>query len=224
MQFFIDSANLEEIQKAKQWGFIDGATTNPSLVAKSGRTREQVIAEICQTISGPVSAEVLNTDYYAMVEEGKKLAKIHSNVVVKLPMTEAGIMACKILSQDDIKTNVTLVFSSNQALIAAKNGATYVSPFIGRLDDIGHDGMQLIQEIKQVFLNYDFETKILAASIRGPSHLREAALIGADVATVPFKVFQQIFHHPLSDIGLETFLRDANQSTEKEKIEAKSNS
>ena len=212
MEFFIDTGDIEEIRKANEWGFIDGVTTNPSLIAKTGRTTADVINEICSIVDGPISAEVISTNAQGMINEGKEFAKIHDNVTIKLPMTEEGIKACKWFSSEGIKTNVTLVFSANQALLAAKNGATYVSPFIGRLDDIGHNGMQLIDEIRTVFDNYGFPTKILAASIRHSQHMREAALVGADVSTAPYKVFEQMFSHPLTTNGLEKFLADAAKS------------
>ncbi len=208
MEFFIDTGDVQEIREAAKWGFIDGVTTNPSIIAKTGRTQEDVIKEICEIIDGPISAEVIATDYDGMIAEGKELAKIHENIVIKLPLTEAGISACKWFSDNDIKTNVTLCFSSNQALLAAKNGATYISPFIGRLDDIGHDGMALIAEIRTVFENYGFGTKILAASVRHSQHVRDASMVGADVSTMPFKTLKGLFKHPLTDNGLEQFLKD----------------
>lgn len=208
MEFFIDTGIIEEIEKAAQWGIIDGVTTNPSLIAQSGRTQIEVIKDICQIIDGPVSAEVISTDKSGMLKEASMLADIHPNVVIKLPLTQDGISACKLLSDDGVKTNVTLCFSPNQALLAAKAGATYISPFIGRIDDIGHDGMALISEIRTIFDNYGFMTQILAASVRHSQHVRDAALVGADVATMPFKVIQALYHHPLTDKGLETFLKD----------------
>lgn len=212
MEFFIDTGNIEEIKTAAKWGVIDGVTTNPSLVAKEGIPQHKLITDICQIIDGPISAEVIATDTEGMIAEGRELAKIHKNVVIKLPMTIDGVAACKWFSDNDIKTNVTLVFSSNQALLAAKAGATYVSPFIGRLDDIGHNGMQLIEEIRQVFDNYGFATKILAASIRHSTHARDAALIGADVGTMPYKVIEALYKHPLTESGLEKFLSDHNKT------------
>lgn len=212
MDFFLDTGIVDEINRAKEWGLIDGVTTNPSLIAKSGRTQEEVITEICQIIDGPVSAEVISTDKQGMLNEAEQLAKISENVVIKLPLTIEGISACKVLSDQNIKTNVTLCFSVNQALLAAKNGATYISPFIGRLDDIGHDGMGLIQEIRQVYDNYGLQTQILAASVRHGAHVREAALIGADVATMPYKVIEGLFKHPLTHNGLEQFLADHNNA------------
>ncbi|MFT6070769.1 MAG: transaldolase [Bacteriovoracaceae bacterium] len=208
MEFFIDTGMVDEIKEAAKWGIIDGVTTNPSLIAKSGRSQADVIKEICGIINGPISAEVISTDTDGMLKEAYEIAKWHENIVVKLPLTEAGIAACATLSKDDIKTNVTLCFSSNQALLAAKAGATYISPFLGRLDDIGHNGMQLIEEIRVVYDNYGFTTKILAASIRHPLHLRDCTLVGADVATMPYKVIESLYKHPLTDRGLEAFLSD----------------
>lgn len=212
MEFFLDTGNVDEITQASQWGLIDGVTTNPSLIAKTGRDQKDVIKEICSLINGPISAEVISTDKNGMIKEAEELAKIHDNVVIKLPLTEDGIATCGVLSQQNIKTNVTLCFSSNQALLAAKNGATYISPFIGRLDDIGHDGMGLIDEIRRVYDNYGYTTQILAASIRHSDHVRQAALVGADVATMPYNVIKALFKHPLTDIGLEKFLADHQKS------------
>jgi transaldolase len=212
MEFFIDTANLEEIKQAKDWGFVDGVTTNPSLVAKEGISQEKLIKDITAIIDGPVSAEVISTDWEGMVNEGKELAKINDNVVIKIPMTEDGIRACKWFSENNIKTNVTLIFSANQALLAAKNGATYVSPFLGRLDDIGHTGLELIGEIRQVFDNYGFPTKILSASIRHTDHVKHCTLIGSDVGTMPYKVMKALFKHPLTTSGLEQFLSDHAKS------------
>ncbi len=212
MKFFLDTGIVDEIKRANEWGIIDGVTTNPSLIAKAGRTQADVIKEITRIVDGPISAEVISTKASGMVDEALVLTKIHENVVIKLPMTVDGIIACKQLSKQNIKTNVTLVFSVNQALLAAKNGATYVSPFIGRLDDIGHDGMQLIREMRVVFDNYGFATEVLAASIRNCVHVRECALAGADVATMPYDVMRALFNHTLTDIGLEKFLADYNKS------------
>lgn len=208
MEFFLDTGIIEEIKEAVQLGIIDGVTTNPSLIAKTGRKQEDVIREIAAIIDGPISAEVIATDKAGMIKEGEELAKIHKNIVIKLPLTEAGIAACKHFSAKGIKTNVTLCFSSNQALLAAKAGATYISPFIGRLDDIGHNGNDLIAEIRQVFDNYGYETKILAASIRHSAHVRESSLLGADVGTMPLSVIKSLYKHPLTTNGLETFLAD----------------
>jgi len=215
MQFFLDTGLIEEIKEAVKWGLIDGVTTNPSLIAKTGRTQKDVIQEICKIVNGPISAEVIATDAPGMLLEAQELAKIHDNVVIKLPLTEAGITACKSLSNAGIKTNVTLCFSPVQALLAAKNGATYISPFVGRLDDIGHDGMALISEIRTIYDNYGYQTKILAASIRHPVHVREAAMLGADVGTMPISVLKALFKHPLTDRGLEQFLKDHAKSNNK---------
>jgi len=212
MKFFLDTGIIEEIKEAHSWGLIDGVTTNPTLIAKSGRTQADVIKEICAIIDGPISAEVIATDTVGMLKEARELTKIHDNVVIKLPLTADGISACHALSSDGIKTNVTLCFSANQALLAAKVGATYISPFIGRLDDLGQDGCQLIEEIRTIYDNYGFTTKILAASIRHPMHVRDVAMIGADVATMPYKAMEQLFHHPLTDRGLEQFLADHAKS------------
>lgn len=212
MQFFIDTGDLEEIKTAVQWGCIDGVTTNPSLVAKTGKSQKDLIPAICELVDGPISAEVIATDAPGMIAEGRVLAKIHDNVVVKLPMTKEGMIACKVFSGEGIKTNVTLIFTANQALLAAKNGATYVSPFVGRLDDIGQTGTNLLSEIRAIFDIYGFTTKILAASIRHPEHMKISALAGADVATLPFKVLEQLFHHPLTKLGLDQFLADHAKS------------
>jgi transaldolase len=208
MEFFIDTGDLNEIKEAYSWGLIDGVTTNPSLVAKAGVDQKTLIKEISQIVDGPISAEVISTQAEGMLAEAYDLAKIHDNVVIKLPMTKDGMIACNELSRNNINTNITLIFSANQALLAAKNGATYVSPFIGRLDDIGQTGMQLISEIKDIFDNYAFTTKILAASIRHVDHVKTSALIGSDVATIPYKVLAQLFNHPLTDSGLKKFLED----------------
>jgi transaldolase len=208
MKFFVDTAEVSEIKALIPTGLVDGVTTNPSLIAKSGRDFREVTAEICALTPGPVSAEVTATETAAMIAEGKSLAKIAQNVVVKLPLTLEGIAACKALTDGGVKTNVTLCFSANQALIAAKAGATYISPFIGRLDDIGLNGMELIHEIRHIYDNYDFETQILAASIRSVIHIKDAALAGADVATAPPAVIKALAHHPLTDKGLAAFLAD----------------
>ena len=208
MEFFIDTGNIEEIKEAYKWGVIDGVTTNPSLVAKEGIGQAELIKSIAEIVDGPISAEVIATDAVGMLKEAYELVKIHDNIVIKLPMTKDGMIALKELSENDIKTNITLIFSANQALSAAKNGATYVSPFIGRLDDIGQTGMELISEIKTIFDNYAIQTKILSASVRHTEHVKTAALLGSDVATIPFKVIAQLFHHPLTDIGIEKFLAD----------------
>lgn len=209
MEFFIDTANLDEIKQAYRLGFISGVTTNPSLVAKEKNvTFEDRIQEITEMIDGPISAEVLSLDAAGMVEEGKKLAAIHPNVTIKVPMTAEGLAAVRQFSQMNIQTNVTLIFSANQALLAARAGATFVSPFVGRLDDIGQEGMTLISEIASIFSIHRIQTKIIAASIRHPMHVTQAALSGAHIATIPYKVFEQMIHHPLTEQGIEKFLAD----------------
>ena len=212
MKFFLDTANLDEIREAKQMGIIDGATTNPSLVAKEGcKDREdfkKLIHEICEVVKGPVSAEVISTDVEGMVKEARELGEIHEHVVVKIPMITDGLKATRQLAEEGIKINVTLVFSPLQALLAAKAGATYVSPFVGRLDDISYTGMDLVGQILEIYQNYIFETEVLVASVRNPLHVLEAALQGADVATIPFKVISQLAKHPLTDIGIKKFLDD----------------
>lgn len=208
MKFFVDTAEIEDIKKLHETGLLDGVTTNPSLIAKSGRNFLEVIAEICKTVPGAVSAEVASTEYDGMIKEGTKLAKIADNVVVKLPLTVDGLRATKHFSNEGIKTNVTLCFSPNQALLAAKVGATYISPFIGRLDDINLEGMELIQQIRTIYDNYAFSTEILAASIRSPNHVTQAALAGADVATIPPAVIYKLADHPLTKSGLEQFVKD----------------
>jgi transaldolase len=211
MKIFIDSADIGEIREAAAMGVIDGVTTNPSLVAKAGRPLAKVIADICEIIDGPISAEVIATDTDGIVSEGKKLAAIHKNVVVKVPLIADGIKAVKILTAQGIKTNVTLCFSAPQALLTAKAGATYVSPFIGRIDDTGGDGLELIDSIVTIYRNYNLKTEILAASIRHPVHLVKCAEMGADVATIPHKVILQLLKHPLTESGLATFLEDAKK-------------
>ncbi len=208
MKIFIDTANIEEIRKAHELGVIDGVTTNPSLIAKEGRNFEEVVKEICSIVDGPISAEVISLDAAGMLQEARELSKIHKNMVIKVPMTGEGLKATKQLSIEGIKTNVTLVFSANQALLAAKAGATYVSPFLGRIDDISWNGMELIKEIVQVFRNYGFKTEIIVASVRNPLHVKESALCGAHIATVPYAVLQQMLKHPLTDIGIAKFLED----------------
>lgn len=208
MELFIDSADVAELKAAAESGLISGVTTNPSLIAKSGRKMSEAIAEICSIIPGPVSAEAVATDLDGMLAEGRFLAEIAPNVVVKLPLTETGLRACKTLADEGVKVNVTLCFSAVQAMLAAKAGAYFISPFIGRLDDAGVNGMDLIGEIRQIYDNYNFETKILAASIRTPSHVRDAALIGADCATIPAKTFAALYKHVLTDTGLAAFLKD----------------
>jgi len=208
MKFFIDTANIDEIKKANALGMVDGVTTNPSLVAKEGREFKGLIKEICDIVDGPVSAEVVSMDAEGMVKEARELANLADNIVVKIPMLEEGLKAVKILAQEGINTNVTLCFSAIQALMAAKAGAAYISPFVGRLDDIGHVGMELVEEIITIYDNYGFETEVIVASIRNPIHVLDAALMGADIATIPFKVIQQLTKHPLTDIGVEKFLAD----------------
>ena len=208
MRFFIDTANIEEIKEAKELGVICGVTTNPSLIAKEGRDFIEVVKEISTIVDGPISAEVISLDHKGMVEEADKLSKIHKNIVIKLPMTLEGLKATKILSQKGIKTNVTLIFSATQALLAARAGATYVSPFVGRLDDIGQDGLSLIEEIVDIFNVNAIETEIIVASVRNPIHVAQAARMGADIATVPYKVITQMTKHPLTDKGIENFLKD----------------
>ncbi len=214
MKFFIDSANLDDLREAAAYGIIDGVTTNPSLIAKEGREHHQQIRAICDIIDGDISAEVVSTEADEMVREGRELAAIHPNVVVKCPLIREGIKATKILSSEGIRVNVTLCFSATQALLAAKAGAYLISPFLGRLDDISIDGMELIREIVAIYENYGFSTQVLAASIRGPLHVKEAALAGAHVSTLPFKVLDQLFQHPLTDIGLEKFLADYRKTLE----------
>ena len=208
MKFFIDTADVNEIREAHALGLVDGVTTNPSLIAKSGRKFKDVIKEIVSIVDGPISAEVISLDAPGMIKEGKELAKIHKNIVVKLPMTPEGLKACKALTDKGIKTNVTLIFTSMQALLAAKAGATYVSPFVGRLDDISQDGMAIIEEIRTIFDNYGYNSEIIVASIRNPIHVLNSALIGADVATIPFSVMIQLSKHPLTDAGIKKFLED----------------
>ena len=208
MRFCIDTANIEEIKEANELGVICGVTTNPSLIAKEGRDFIEVVKEISTIVDGPISAEVISLDHKGMVEEADKLSKIHKNIVIKLPMTLEGLKATKILSQKGIKTNVTLIFSATQALLAARAGATYVSPFVGRLDDIGQDGLSLIEEIVDIFNVNAIETEIIVASVRNPIHVAQAARMGADIATVPYKVITQMTKHPLTDKGIENFLKD----------------
>lgn len=208
MKFFIDSANLEEIKKAWELGVIDGVTTNPSLLAKEGNEPISQLKKICEIVDGPISAEAISLKYEDMVKEAHELSKIHKNIVIKIPMTEEGLRAVKTLSKEGIKTNVTLIFSPTQALLAAKAGATYVSPFVGRLDDISHFGIDLIRDIQIIFENYDFHTEVIVASIRNPLHVLEAARIGADIATIPYSVIKQLTQHPLTKIGIEKFLKD----------------
>lgn len=215
MKFFIDTADIEEIKSANLRGWVDGVTTNPSLVAKTGKPFFDVIKAICKEISGPVSAEVIGLESDQMLKEGRELAKLADNVVVKIPMTEQGMIAVKKLTADGIKTNVTLVFSPVQALLAAKAGASMVSPFVGRLDDVGQNGMDMVAEIIDMYRNYDFSTEVLVASVRSPMHIQQAAVMGADIATIPFKVMQQMTQHPLTDKGIASFLSDWNKAQNK---------
>lgn len=208
MKFFLDTAEIEEIKKAAAIGIIDGVTTNPSLIAKSGRKFEEVVREIASIVDGPISAEVTALDAPTMLEQAKPLIAIHENIVIKVPMTEAGIQACVELRKQGVKVNVTLVFHPNQALLAAKAGATFVSPFAGRFDDIGYDGMEVVEDIAMMYSNYNFETEILAASMRNPEHIKRAAMAGAHIATMPAAVFHQLFKHHLTDVGIEKFLKD----------------
>ncbi|HAB0418846.1 TPA_asm: fructose-6-phosphate aldolase [Listeria monocytogenes] len=208
MRFFIDTANVEEIKKANRMGFIAGVTTNPSLVAKEGRDFNEVIQEITSIVDGPISGEVVSLEADEMIAEGRVIAKIHPNMVVKIPMTGEGLAAVKVLTEEGIKTNVTLVFSATQALLVARAGATYVSPFLGRLDDIGDDGLVLIRDIADIFEIHGIPTEIISASVRHPIHVIECAKAGADIATVPFKVFEQMLKHPLTDSGIDKFLAD----------------
>ena len=208
MKFFIDTANVDEIRQAASWGIVDGVTTNPSLIAKEGRDFIQVIHEIVEIVDGPISAEVISEDAKEMVKEARELVKIHKNITIKIPMTKEGLKAVSVLSKENVKTNVTLIFSATQALMAAKAGTTFVSPFLGRLDDISFEGMELIEEIVEIFGNYDINTEIIAASVRHPLHVKQIAMTGCDIATIPFKVFEQMVKHPLTDIGIERFLKD----------------
>ena len=208
MKFFIDTANVEEIKEANELGVICGVTTNPSLIVKEGRDFIQVIKEISEIVDGPISAEVISLNHEDMIKEAEKLSQIHKNIVIKLPMTSEGLKATKILSSKGIKTNVTLIFSATQALLAARAGATYVSPFVGRLDDIGQNGLELIEEISDIFSVSDIQTQIIVASVRNPIHVTQAARLGADIATAPFKVINQMMKHPLTDKGIEGFMKD----------------
>ncbi|HEY5615860.1 MAG TPA: fructose-6-phosphate aldolase [Bacteroidota bacterium] len=208
MKFFIDTANIDEIKEAASLGVLDGVTTNPSLVAKEGKDFRKLLDEICAIVDGPISAEVVSTDVEGIMKEGRELSKIHKNIVVKVPLIKEGLKAVKRLKSEGIRTNVTLCFSPNQALMAAKAGAYFISPFIGRLDDISHNGMELIKQIVTIYKNYNYETEVLVASVRHPLHVVDAAMIGAHICTMPFKVIDQLIKHPLTDIGLEKFLAD----------------
>ncbi len=215
MKFFLDTADIEQIRTANSWGILDGVTTNPTLVSKTGRPFKEVVKEILEEVDGPVSLETVSLDAEGMVKEGRLLAELGENVVVKIPMTPEGMKAVQTLEAEGIPTNVTLVFSPMQALIAAKAGASYVSPFVGRLDDISGEGMKLIREIKEIFYNYEVDTEIIVASVRHPMHVLEAALIGADICTMPFAVMEKLFKHPLTDRGIELFLKDWEKVPEK---------
>jgi transaldolase len=208
MKLFIDSAEIDESREAASWGILDGCTTNPSLIAKSGRRFEDVVVEICKIVGGPVSAEVISTEARGMIEEGRRLAKLHEHIVVKCPMLPEGLKATRALADEGIRVNVTLVFHPGQALLAAKAGAAYISPFVGRLDDVGEDGMSMVQTIVEMLANYDYDAEVLVASVRDPGHVIDAARMGADVATCPFKVLEQLAKHPLTDAGLARFLAD----------------
>lgn len=211
MKIFIDSGDIGEIKEAQSMGVIDGVTTNPSLLAKAGKPTRQVIAEICEVVDGPISAEVVAVDAEGILREGRELATIHKNVVVKVPLIEDGLKAVRVFAKEGIRTNVTLCFSASQALLAAKAGATYISPFVGRIDDVSGDGMELIGQIVQIYRNYGFSTEVLTASVRHPVHFVQAALLGAHVATLPLKVIKQLLKHPLTDLGLAQFLADAKK-------------
>jgi len=208
MKIFIDTANVKEIKEAATLGIIDGVTTNPTLIAREGRNPEQLLKEICDLVNGPVSAEVISLEAAGMINEARSLVKLAKNIVIKVPLTKEGLKAIKILSAEGIKTNATLCFSAAQALLVAKAGATYVSPFIGRLDDIAQEGMNLISDIKKIYANYDFKTQIIVASVRNPMHVVNAAIIGADICTIPYLVIEQLIKHPLTDIGINRFLED----------------
>ena len=208
MKIFIDTANLEQIKEVSSWGILDGVTTNPSLVAKEGCEFEARVKDICAVVDGPISAEAVSMKADGMIKEARELSKLHKNIIVKIPMTDEGLKAVKVLSREGIRTNVTLVFSPNQALLAAKAGATYVSPFVGRLDDISHDGMDLVRDIVKIFNNYGYKTQVIVASIRHPVHVTEAALAGAHVATVPYDVLKKMLRHNLTDEGIQKFLKD----------------
>ncbi len=215
MKFFIDTANINEIKEAHSMGMVDGVTTNPSLIAKEGRDFKEIIQEICAVVDGPISAEVISLDTEGMLKEARDLAGIHANIVVKIPMTVDGLKATRQLTQEEIKTNVTLVFSPLQALMAAKAGATFVSPFIGRLDDLSQEGLLLVEQIVEIYSNYAFDTEIIVASVRNPLHVLDSALIGADIATIPFDVLAKLAAHPLTDKGIKAFLDDWEKSQAK---------
>lgn len=212
MKLFIDTANIDEIKEINQWGILSGVTTNPSLIAKEGRDIKEVMEEIAAIVDGPISGEVISLDQEAMVEEARQLAKLHKNIVIKIPMIGEGLKAVNVLAREDIKTNVTLVFSANQALLAARAGATFVSPFVGRLDDIGHNGLDIIRDIREIYDIHGIGTEIIGASIRHSQHVVEVARAGAHIGTIPYKVFQQMLKHPLTDSGLASFLKDWEES------------
>ena len=212
MKFFIDTANIKEIKEANSMGMVDGVTTNPTLIAREGRDFKEIITEICQIVDGPISAEVISLDEAGMVAEARDLAKIHTNIVVKIPMTIDGLKAVRTLTAEGIRTNVTLVFSPLQALMAAKAGASYVSPFVGRLDDLAHDGLVLVDQIVTIFDNYDYETEVIVASVRNPLHVLDSALMGADIATIPFDVLAKLASHPMTDKGIKAFMADWEKS------------
>lgn len=223
MKFFIDTADIDEIREAAAWGVIDGVTTNPSLVAKTGRSLQEALSDILDVVDGPISAEVVSTKTDAMIQEGRRLAAIHPNVVVKVPMTPAGLTACKVLADEGVNVNVTLIFQPAQGLLAAKAGAAYLSPFVGRLDDIGENGMAMVGSLIEILANYDYRAQVLVASVRNPGHVISAAELGADVATCPLAVLRQLFRHPLTDVGLEKFLADyAKAEKEREDIKLRS--
>ncbi len=221
MKFFLDTANLDEIRKGVEWGIVDGVTTNPTLIAREGRPIRDRITEICEIVDGPVSAEVVSVETKEMIREGRDLSKIHSNVVVKCPLTRNGIEACAALTRDGIRVNVTLCFSPGQALIAAKAGAYFISPFVGRIDDEGGNGMDLVRQIVAIYRNYEFHTQILAASLRGPTHVIESALAGAHIGTMPFKVMDALFNHSLTDKGLDQFLKDYKKAFQQEPVKTR---
>ena len=212
MKFFIDTANIDEIKEANSMGMVDGVTTNPSLIAKEGRDFEEIIKDICKIVDGPISAEVISLETEGMIKEARHLSGIHKNIVVKIPMTVDGLKATRTLHDEGIKTNVTLIFSPLQALMAAKAGATFASPFVGRLDDISHEGLLLVEQMVEIYSNYGFETEVIVASIRNPLHVLDAALLGADIATIPFSVLGKLAAHPLTDKGIQAFLDDWNKS------------
>lgn len=218
MKFFLDTANLDEIRKGVEWGIVDGVTTNPTLVAREGKAMRDRIAEICEIVDGPISAEVVATETKEMIREGRDLSKIHSNVVVKCPVTRNGIEACAALTKEGIRVNVTLCFSPGQALIAAKAGAYFISPFVGRIDDQGANGIDLVRQIVAIYKNYEFHTQVLAASLRGPMHVIESALAGAHIGTMPFKVMDALFNHSLTDKGLDQFLKDYKKAFQQEPV------